>query len=108
IEFGVCEGHSIKWWSEHSEHEDVHFYGFDTFEGLPEKWGSYKKGDMATSIPSIQDNRVEFIKGLFQDTLQDFIKRTDLEKDRPKLIHMDADLFSSTIYVLSSLAPYLK
>ena len=27
---------------------------------------------------------------------------------RPKIIHLDADLFSSTIFVLSQLYPYLK
>ena len=29
-------------------------------------------------------------------------------QSKPKLIHMDADLFSSTIFVLSQLYPYLK
>ncbi len=29
-------------------------------------------------------------------------------RSKPKIIHLDADLFSSTIFVLSQLYPYLK
>jgi hypothetical protein len=106
LEFGVSRGHSFKWWVENCLNRQNRFYGFDTFEGLPESWGVFNKGDMNANIPDISDSRVEFIKGLFQDTLQDFLSRRDI--NRRKVIHMDADLFSSTLFVLTTLAPVLK
>jgi len=45
---------------------------------------------------------------LFQDTLYDFINTHDLKNGTRKIIHLDADLFSSTIFVLSTLAQYLN
>ncbi len=108
IEFGVFSGNSIKWWAQHVSHVDTRFYGFDTFEGLPENWGvSYQKGDMQSTMPNIGDNRVMLIKGLFQDTLHPFLKKGYIG-DRKKIIHFDADLFSSTLYTLTSIAPYLN
>jgi len=108
LEFGVCGGHSFKWWVKNCHNNNSKFYGFDTFEGLPENWGTYNKGDMAAEIPVINDNRCEFIKGLFQDTLPNFIRNQKIGNETRKIIHMDADLFSSTLFALTSLAPYLK
>ncbi|MBS1487404.1 MAG: class I SAM-dependent methyltransferase [Bacteroidetes bacterium] len=108
LEFGVAQGASVKWWASNCTHNDWRFYGFDTFEGLPENWGLYKKGDMSANLPVISDERVHFFKGLFQDSLPSFLSTHPMQSDRRKLIHLDADLFSSTLYVLTSLAPYLK
>lgn len=108
LEFGVATGNSMKWWINKNKNPNTRFYGFDTFTGLPESWGSYKKGDISTNnnLPNIFDNRCKFIKGLFQETLHIFIKNHTFNKR--KVIHLDADLFSSTIFVLTSLAPYLE
>ena len=107
-EFGVSGGDSFKWWAGNLKNENCKFYGFDTFEGLPEDWGFFKKGTMANAIPDLNDNRVNFIKGLFQDTLFDFIKVNGLDNKKPKIIHMDADIFSATLFVLTTIAPYLN
>ena len=107
IEFGVSAGHSIKWWSSHIENQKSRFFGFDTFEGLPEKWGTYHKGEMKSQIPQIDDERVIFVKGLFQETLPGFLKNY-CDGQYRKIIHLDADLFSSTLFVLTSIAPFLK
>jgi O-methyltransferase len=108
LEFGVSQGHSFKWWVTNNTNEQSRFFGFDTFEGLPEDWGMFKAGAMSThnALPQIDGSRHTFIKGLFQDTLPAFIKQNDLSG--PLLIHLDADLYSSTLYVLTTLAPYLK
>lgn len=108
LEFGVESGNSFKWWLENATHVKSRFYGFDTFEGLPEKWGVYKKGAMMSEIPTVNDIRAKFIKGLFQNTLPDFLKQNNLNSQVRNIIHLDADLFSSTLYVLTSLAPYIK
>lgn len=107
LEFGVSQGNSFRWWTNMNRHAQSEFYGFDTFEGLPEDWGTYDKGAMAAPIPDLDDDRCHFIKGLFQDTLVDFVKNHPLQGKR-KVIHLDADLFSSTIFVLTTLARELQ
>ena len=52
------------------------------------------------------DTRVSFYQGLFQQTLPGFLK--NFKNDTLTVIHMDADLYSSTLYTLTSFAPYLK
>lgn len=108
IEFGVAGGHSFKWWLERNKNIESRFFGFDTFEGLPEKWGHFEKGAMAVAMDSlnINDDRASLYKGLFQDTLLPFLET--YENKNRKLIHMDADLFSSTIFTLSQLYRFLK
>lgn len=110
IEFGVFEGHAFKWWLNNNKNADSHFFGFDTFEGLPEKWGFYKAGDMHANIPQVDDERAHFIKGLFQDTLNKFIddNREILNKERTCVYHFDADLYSSTLFSLTQIYPLLK
>jgi O-methyltransferase len=109
LEFGVASGSSFFWWMKKNTHPSSLFRGFDTFEGLPEDWGGFKKGAMAFDQAQVNDGRAEFIKGIFQDSLHPFIESNkEMLQNKPKLIHMDADLFSSTIFVLSQLYPYLK
>jgi O-methyltransferase len=108
LEFGVCEGNSFRWWVAANQHADSRFYGFDTFEGLPEAWGMFKQGAMHAGLPQMEDTRAAFYKGLFQDTLPDFLRQTDLRNGKRKIIHLDADLFTSTLFTLTSLAPYLQ
>lgn len=108
IEFGVAAGYSIRWWVTNSRAVDSRFYGFDTFEGLPEAWGTFSKSDMASSVPVIDDSRVKFYKGLFQESVPGFLKGWDIKENKLKVIHFDADLFSSTLFALTSMAPYLQ
>ncbi|MDQ3142357.1 MAG: class I SAM-dependent methyltransferase [Bacteroidota bacterium] len=108
LEFGVYGGYSFNWWLENCQNTSSKFYGFDTFEGLPENWGTFMKGDLASNIPEVHDTRVTFLKGLFQDTVPNFLSETNLNNGKRKIIHLDADLFSSTLFALTSLAPYLK
>ena len=108
FEFGVCGGNSFKWWLEHNKNAGSKFYGFDTFEGLPEAFGPFGKGSMAVALESlnINDSRASFYKGLFQDTLVPFLEQ--YKSERKKLIHLDADLFSATLFSLSQLYRYLN
>ena len=108
FEFGVSTGLSFRWWAENVKNKNSRFFGFDTFTGLPENWGSFKKGDMdnKNEIPQMNDPRCSFYQGLFQQTLPGFV-RTYSSPAR-KIIHMDADLYTSTLFVLTSISHFLE
>jgi O-methyltransferase len=108
LEFGVSRGVSFRWWVSHIIDNEARFYGFDTFTGLPEDWGKFKKGDMdnACRPPEIDDNRIRFYHGLFQQTLNGFLKT--YEPNKRRIIHLDADLYSATLYVLTTISPFLR
>jgi hypothetical protein len=110
LEFGVAAGKSFKWWVEQNKHPESEFHGFDTFTGLPEDWGPFKAGAMSNGNkpPEVNDHRVTFYTGLFQQTLPGYIEKLKSDNSKRKVIHLDADLYSATLYVLSMLAPYLK
>jgi O-methyltransferase len=108
LEFGVASGYSFKWFLKENVHPSSRFYGFDTFTGLPEDFGPLKKGHFNSNTlpPEINDTRGEFFQGLFQQTLPKFLPR--LDNSRRNVIMMDADLYSATLFTLSTLAPFLK
>lgn len=108
FEFGVSKGASFKWWINRIKDEDAEFYGFDTFTGLPEDWGRFKKGDMTNgnTPPEINDCRHKFYQGLFQQTLLPFLSEYNATKR--KVIHMDADIYSATLYVLTLFSSLIK
>jgi len=108
LEFGVSTGYSFRWWINRIKNENARFYGFDTFSGLPEDWGPYKKGAMGNGneAPKIDGNRHTFYQGLFQQTLLPFL--SNYTSDNRKVIHMDADIYSATLYVLTLITPFLK
>jgi len=112
LEFGVFEGYSIEFFAKLNKHPESRFYGFDSFEGLPEDWTERdKKGafNVGGSIPKIDDSRVSFVKGWFQNTLPDFLAKNPPNKNL--VVHYDADIYSATLYVLmlidSFKLPYL-
>ena len=108
LEFGVGMGRWFRFWVENNPHPDSRFVGFDTFTGLPERWEGYAEGAFSRSgqTPDIEDPRCSWEAGLFQDTLGVFLK-TYQRQDR-LVVHLDADLYSSTIYVLTTLFPFLR
>lgn len=108
LEFGVSKGGSFAWWVNEEKRLDSSFYGFDTFNGLPENWGTFKKGDMSNGNepPKLDDTRHTFYQGLFQSTLYDFLENYNSTKK--KVIHLDADLYTATLFVLTTISPYLR
>ncbi len=113
LEFGVWKGDSMRRWSKLLRNRASRLHGFDSFEGLPEQWDDHsrtglplRKGHFSTHgvLPRILDTRVKFFKGWFEETLRkyDFV-------DSPVIvIFLDADLYSSTSYVLKTLRPHVK
>ena len=108
LEFGVSTGNSFRWWVNRLKNKNSRFYGFDTFTGLPEDWGPFKSGDMSNGNkpPVINDHRITFFQGIFQQTLVPFLM--NYKNKNRKIIHLDADLYSATLYVLTLITPYLK
>jgi len=104
LEFGVCAGTSIRFWSEMNRNPQSRFIGFDSFEGLPEDWTrNYPKGTLSTGgrVPEMDDDRVSFVKGWFQNTLPGFLNGF-MPRSR-LVVHSDSDLYSSTLFTLVSL-----
>lgn len=109
LEFGVYRGESISWWARHISDPGARFIGFDTFTGLPEGWhdetpcGAFSAEGKA---PDITDSRCKFECGLFQHTLPKFLSQ--YSRANRIVVHLDADLYSSTLFVLTSLARILR
>ncbi len=108
LEFGVFKGQIFNIWVEGNKNPNSKFVGFDTFTGLPEDWGSVKKGSFSAggTLPNTDDPRVSFCVGLIQDTLPEFVKT--LSRDTRKVIHIDVDLYNATLISLIYLHPFLK
>ena len=101
LEFGVFQGDSIRYWTGLNTHKDSRFYGFDSFEGLPEDWrGGQTKGhfDVGGTMPRIDDARVRFVKGWFDDTVPPFAR--EFQPRNRLVMHLDADLYGSTMLPL--------
>lgn len=123
LEFGVYRGRTI---TTIAKETSSMVYGFDSFEGLPEKWdddnpkgvyglngsiplaaitgenddnpGMYDPRPTITTEPW-QDNIV-LIKGWFEETLPFFLKE---HKEKAAFVHIDSDVYSSAQTVLSLL-----
>ncbi|KAB2812265.1 TylF/MycF/NovP-related O-methyltransferase [Pimelobacter simplex] len=109
LEFGVFQGSSLRHWVEMNQHPESRFFGFDSFEGLPENWkrfdGRMVKAhfDVNGALPDIQDDRLSFVPGWFQETLDLFLEKFDHDPQRQLVVHVDSDLYSSALYVLTRL-----
>ncbi len=100
LEFGVYRGQSINGLAEMAPERTI--YGFDSFEGLPENWvAELPQGAFSTAgrLPPVRSN-VRLLKGWFQQTLGPFL---EAHPEPAALVHLDADLMSSTRYVLDTL-----
>lgn len=102
LEFGVYSGHTLKMISAARAGRAV--YGFDSFEGLPEDWRSgFLAGTFGVErLPDVPG--AELVVGWFEDALPPFLA----EHPGPvALLHLDADLYSSTRTVLDLVGPRL-
>lgn len=112
LEFGVFEGATIDFWCKLNQNPKSRFYGFDTFTGLPEDWKNIighrptSTWDCQGNLPKIDDKRVQFYKGLFQNTIDQFIQ--EYHPQNKIIIHNDSDLYSSSLYMLTRLHNIIK
>ena len=101
LEFGVYTGSSLRLITKYFPDST---YGFDSFEGLPEDWREgFSRGHFSLSNAPIIE-RATLVVGLFQDTLETYLSEN---KANISFIHLDADLYSSTCFVLEKLNPFI-
>jgi hypothetical protein len=102
LEFGVFSGTSLRLLSSLTD-QDVH--GFDSFEGLPEDWTYFQKRGRFSrdgQLPEFDRPNVRLHKGWFDETLPRFLETID---GPVRFLHVDCDLYSSTVTVLQALTP---
>lgn len=109
LEFGVFKGESLSFFA--AQRPDCVFYGFDSFEGNPEDWhGSPSPQGFYNleggELPCSDTANVRLVKGWFTDTLPDFIASHLEQKAFCSFVHMDSNIYSSSMYVARMLAPY--
>ncbi|HEU0025902.1 MAG TPA: class I SAM-dependent methyltransferase [Ktedonobacterales bacterium] len=107
LEFGVFQGDSLRIWSRLLRNPLTQLHGFDSFEGLPEKWNAYNpegKFDVQGALPRFDDPRVVLHQGWFNETLPGFA----LPPHERLIVHIDADLYSSAKYVLDTLKDAIR
>lgn len=110
LEFGVYRGRSINACS--CLRPNNTFYGFDSFEGLPEKWAMSEtkiideKHFALDQLPKVNKN-VILIPGLFEQSLPAWIEENLNSNSTISWLHIDSDLYSSAKCVLNSLNDYI-
>ncbi|MBV9082567.1 MAG: class I SAM-dependent methyltransferase [Acidobacteriaceae bacterium] len=103
LEFGVSSGESFLYFLNQCPERQV--YGFDSFDGLPEDWWTRPKGTFKAEPPRFDNPNGHLIKGLFDQTLPRFIASWN---GRAALVHVDCDLYRSSITVLTHVLPYCR
>jgi predicted O-methyltransferase YrrM len=103
LEFGVFQGRSLAVIAGARRSRQV--YGFDSFEGLPEDYRPHvRQGAFALDrLPRVEG--AELVVGWFDDTLPGFL---DTHSGPVDLLHVDGDLYSSAVTVLSLVGPRLQ
>lgn len=107
LEFGVFKARTTRYWSARLRHPEARLHGFDSFEGLPEEWADHARGKIFNArgqIPVLEDPRVSFFKGWFDQVLPTY----EVPEHDVLVLIMDADLYSSTMCVLRHLRPYIR
>ena len=95
-----------------STFKKVGIYAFDSFEGLPAPTTEdvrdplWKRGDYSCSLDDVKRiaqkykiKNIQYIKGYYENTLTDALAK-ELAANPPSLVHVDCDLYTSTITVL--------
>ncbi len=129
LEFGCFQGKSLvhafkayeKTCTDNPEYNDVKFFVFDSFEGLPELdiedelegYTAFQKGDYSCTLDGIKENLINskvdldkfsFIEGYYDKTLSNNTHGVS----KAMLIHIDCDLYSSAKSVLNYILPFLQ
>lgn len=104
VEFGVYSGYSLGIIAAH-----MPVIGFDSFEGLPEDWREgFPKGTfgdnegISLGVNLLPPAHSMIVPGWFEDTCPTF------PFPPLGLVHIDCDLYSSTVTALDAITPHLR
>ena len=108
LEFGVYKGNSLNYFAKNLSHNKISIFGFDSFKGLNEDWtGNFMQRGFFKHDQKIKlENNANLIKGVIQDTLQDFMKGK--ENLKVNFLHIDVDTYETTNFILKILKNNLK
>ena len=107
LEFGVYKGGMINYQAR--KFPDLHFTGFDSFQGLQEQWSGMapeKTFDLGGKLPKLRGN-VTLIKGWFAESGSRW-KADNPASETPLLVHVDCDTYAATVDVLQFCADYVE
>lgn len=107
LEFGVHKGYSTNFLASLLPQATIH--GFDSFAGFPKDGrGDWQQDFSVPTLPIVPGN-VVLHQGFFDETLPDFVKKNaDSIYGNILLIHVDCDIYSSTVTILNHIGPFLK
>jgi hypothetical protein len=110
LEFGTATGRTLNQFAHWLPNKTIH--GFDSWQGLPEQFNDLPAGHFAQALPEMLDN-CQLVPGWFgsrpvQDnsSIPEFTAQSfaDQHNEPIALLHLDADLYSSTKTVLDVFA----
>lgn len=125
-EFGLFRGYTFLQAYKHCQSLQIdgpHFYGFDSFEGLPAPANEtdavdnrFFEGQFACSMDSVKDNlktngmdfsKMTLVKGFYNESLTESL-RTEHTFKKASVVLLDCDYYSSTMDALNWMLPYLE
>ena len=124
-EFGLFRGYTFLEAYKHCKElnlDSVNFYGFDSFEGLPEAEGidqvdgRFFKGQFACSRPAVEKSlqqsgvnldEIHLIEGYYEDSLTDQL-HSEHDFKPVSVALLDCDYYSSTVTALTWLDRYIQ
>ena len=126
LEFGVYWGNTFLAAYHNAQRfglKNMRFYGFDSFEGLPEITGvdkagdcHYHEGQYSCTMEAVRERlasegvdlgRTQFIKGWYDKTLTPETKQS-LPIKKAAVIWIDCDLYESTVPALQFVTDYVQ
>lgn len=113
LEFGTATGRTLNQFAYWLPNKTIH--GFDSWQGLPEKFNDLPAGHFAQELPKVLPN-CELVQGWFgtrppqdQSNIAEnmALAFATTTQESIALLHLDADLYSSTKTVLSAFAKHI-
>ena len=108
LEFGTATGRTLNQFAHWLPNKTI--YGFDGWQGLPEKFNDLPAGHFAQKLPDVLPN-CQLVQGWFgarpiqdESSIPELTAQTfaNEHKEPIALLHLDADLYSSTKTVLDA------
>lgn len=113
LEFGTATGRTLNQFGYWLPNKTI--YGFDSWQGLPEKFNDLPAGHFAQSLPEVSPN-CKLVQGWFgarptqdQSAIAEFTAPVFARQHQAPiaLLHLDADLYSSTKTVLDAFSAHI-